>query len=77
MTYNRHSGILLHPTSLPGRFGSGDLGPAAYHFIDWLVAESGSTRIKADTEVSLAIGITQEAASFPSRVHGSINSCAR
>lgn len=40
--------------------------------IDWLVAESGSTRIKADTEVSLAIGITQEAASFPSRVHGSI-----
>ena len=38
MTYNRHSGILLHPTSLPGRFGSGDLGPAAYHFVDWLVA---------------------------------------
>ena len=35
---DRHSGILLHPTSLPGPHGSGDLGPAAYHFVDWLVA---------------------------------------
>ncbi len=34
----RQSGILLHPTSLPGPHGSGDLGPAAYHFVDWLVA---------------------------------------
>jgi len=34
----RQSGILLHPTSLPGPYGSGDLGPAAYHFVDWLVA---------------------------------------
>lgn len=40
--------------------------------VDWLVAESGSTRIKADTEVSLAVAITLEAASFPSRVRGSI-----
>ncbi len=38
MTTHRHSGILLHPTSLPGPHGSGDLGPSAYHFIDWLVA---------------------------------------
>ncbi len=34
----RLSGILLHPTSLPGRFGVGDLGPAAYAFADWLAA---------------------------------------
>jgi len=26
----------LHPTSLPGRFGIGDLGAAAYRFADWL-----------------------------------------
>lgn len=32
----RSSGILLHPTSLPSRFGIGDLGPAAYTWIDWL-----------------------------------------
>ncbi len=32
----RASGILLHPTSLPGRFGSGDLGEDAYRFVDWL-----------------------------------------
>lgn len=33
----RRSGILLHPTSLPGPHGSGDFGPSAYHFVDWLV----------------------------------------
>src|SRR4030095_569199 len=32
------SGILLHPTSLPGPYGIGDLGPQAYTFIDFLVA---------------------------------------
>lgn len=36
MKFQRSSGILLHPTSLPGPHGSGDLGPAAYHFADWL-----------------------------------------
>ena len=36
MQFARSSGILLHPTSLPGAFGSGDLGAAAYQFIDWL-----------------------------------------
>jgi len=33
----RRAGILLHPTSLPGTYGTGDLGPDAYRFIDWLV----------------------------------------
>jgi 4-alpha-glucanotransferase len=37
MRFPRSSGILLHPTSLPGPHGSGDLGPDAYHFVDWLV----------------------------------------
>ena len=32
----RTSGILLHPTSLPSRFGIGDLGENAYRFIDFL-----------------------------------------
>jgi 4-alpha-glucanotransferase len=32
----RRSGVLLHPTSLPGPHGIGDLGPGAYHFVDWL-----------------------------------------
>lgn len=35
---SRVSGVLLHPTSLPGRFGIGDLGPSAYQFIDFLEA---------------------------------------
>jgi len=34
----RMSGILLHPTSFPGRLGIGDLGSEAYRFVDWLVA---------------------------------------
>ncbi len=40
MKFPRSSGILLHPTSLPGRFGIGDLGPVAHEFVDFL-AESG------------------------------------
>ncbi len=35
----RAAGILLHPTSLPSRYGIGDLGPSAYRFVDWLAAE--------------------------------------
>jgi len=38
MLSERSSGILLHPTSLPARGGIGDLGPAAYEFVDWLAA---------------------------------------
>src|SRR5690242_16035298 len=38
MKLKRSSGILLHPTSLPGRFGIGDLGSEAYRFVDWLAA---------------------------------------
>src|SRR5688572_6693331 len=34
----RSSGILLHPTSLPGPHGSGDIGPAAHAFVDFLAA---------------------------------------
>ncbi|MFN2491563.1 MAG: 4-alpha-glucanotransferase [Pyrinomonadaceae bacterium] len=37
MNFPRSSGILLHPTSLPGSFGIGDLGPAAYAFADFLL----------------------------------------
>src|SRR6187200_2344755 len=36
MSFPRASGVLLHPTSLPGRYGLGDLGPAAFEFIDVL-----------------------------------------
>ncbi|MDC0834606.1 4-alpha-glucanotransferase [Leptolyngbya valderiana BDU 20041] len=36
MPFPRSSGILLHPTSLPGRFGIGDLGEEAYRFVDFL-----------------------------------------
>jgi 4-alpha-glucanotransferase len=32
----RSSGLLVHPTSLPGPFGIGDLGAAAHRWIDWL-----------------------------------------
>ena len=37
MRLPRASGVLLHPTSLPGPHGSGDFGREAYHFVDWLV----------------------------------------
>ena len=37
MKFERSSGILLHPTSLPGNYGIGDLGEPAYRFVDFLV----------------------------------------
>ncbi|MFW6367982.1 MAG: 4-alpha-glucanotransferase [Halothece sp.] len=36
MELERASGILLHPTSFPSRYGIGDLGKEAYEFIDFL-----------------------------------------
>jgi len=36
MQFERSAGILLHPTSLPGKYGIGDLGNDAYKFIDFL-----------------------------------------
>ncbi len=38
MPFPRASGILLHPTSFPSRYGIGDLGGEAYRFIDFLEA---------------------------------------
>src|SRR5207248_11210194 len=32
----RSAGVLLHPTSLPGPFGIGDLGPTAYRWVETL-----------------------------------------
>ncbi len=38
MQLPRTSGVLAHPTSFPGRHGIGDLGDAAFRFVDWLAA---------------------------------------
>ena len=40
--------------------------------IDWLIRESGSTRLKAQLEWGAARAIALESASFPARVHGRI-----
>lgn len=37
MIFPRSSGVLLHPTSLPGPYGIGDLGQEAYDFADSLI----------------------------------------
>ncbi len=37
-TLPRSAGLLLHPSSLPGPFGIGDLGPEAYRWVDTLAA---------------------------------------
>ncbi len=42
MKFPRSSGILLHPTSLPSRYGIGDLGAAAYQFVEFLTASRQS-----------------------------------
>ena len=38
MKFQRSSGVLLHPTSLPGPYGAGDLGPEAFSFLEFLSA---------------------------------------
>jgi 4-alpha-glucanotransferase len=38
VSFSRSSGILLHPTSLPGPHGIGDMGEEAYRFVDFLVS---------------------------------------
>jgi 4-alpha-glucanotransferase len=40
MKFERAAGILLHPTSLPGPYGIGDIGPQALRWLDFL-AKSG------------------------------------
>ncbi len=40
--FPRSSGVLLHPTSLPGPYGTGDLGYWAYRFVDCLQAAGQS-----------------------------------
>lgn len=42
MRFKRASGILLHPTSLPGRYGIGDFGDAATQFVDFLTESKQS-----------------------------------
>ncbi|WP_455222421.1 4-alpha-glucanotransferase [Kaarinaea lacus] len=36
--HQRRAGVILHPTSLPGSYTQGDLGPEAYRFVDFLQA---------------------------------------
>ncbi len=38
MANQRTAGVILHPTSLPSRFGIGDLGPSAAAYVRWLAA---------------------------------------
>src|SRR4029079_11661604 len=42
MNFPRASGVLLHPTSFPTRYGIGDLGPEAFRFVDFLTASHQS-----------------------------------
>ncbi len=38
MNLPRCSGVLLHPTCLPSRYGIGDFGAGAFRFVDQLAA---------------------------------------
>ncbi len=42
MKFPRRSGVLMHPSCFPGSYGIGDLGDAAYAFVDWL-ADAGQS----------------------------------
>jgi 4-alpha-glucanotransferase len=42
MRFKRAAGVLVHPTSFPGRYGIGDFGEAAFRFVDFLAASKQS-----------------------------------
>ncbi|MCA9973482.1 MAG: 4-alpha-glucanotransferase [Anaerolineales bacterium] len=42
MRFERAAGVLVHPTSFPSRYGVGDLGAAAYRFVDFLIENKQS-----------------------------------
>src|SRR4030042_3774837 len=42
MNFKRSAGILLPPTSLPGLYGIGDLGPEAFRWIEFLAGSGCS-----------------------------------
>jgi len=65
MFSQRQAGILLHPTSLPGPYGIGDLGPTAHAFVDWLaVAKQTLWQILPLTPVDQAGSPYQSASAF-------------
>ncbi|RWW17238.1 hypothetical protein GW17_00018847 [Ensete ventricosum] len=47
----RRAGVLLHPTSLPGPHGIGDLGDEAIRFLDWLHSAGASVWQVRDTSL--------------------------
>ena len=54
MDIKKSSGLILHPSSLPGEYGIGDLGLNSYNFVDLL--KSSKTNIWQ----VLPLGITDE-----------------
>lgn len=40
--------------------------------VDWLIKEGGSSRVKAEVEIKITLGIMKESATFPTRMHGYI-----
>ena len=42
MDINKSSGLIFHPTSLPSRYGIGDLGKESYEFVDLLTQSKTS-----------------------------------
>ena len=54
MDIKKSSGLILHPSSLPGEYGIGDLGLNSYKFVDLL--KSSNTNIW----LVLPLGITDE-----------------
>jgi 4-alpha-glucanotransferase len=64
MRFDRSSGVLLHPSSLPGPHGSGDFGPDAFRFVDWL-AGAGQKRWQILPLAPLGPGNTTCANTWP------------
>jgi len=57
----RRAGVLLHPTSLPGPYGCGEIGREAFRFIDWLVEAGMQARLSPGHRCSLTVSASGSA----------------
>ena len=75
---SRRAGVLLHPSSLPGPYGIGDIGPGAVRFLDWAAIRRslrlagiapGPDRAR-ELPLQRALGLRRESAPDVVRVDG-------
>lgn len=65
---HRRAGVVLHPTSLPGKYGIGEIGKEAHRFVDWL-AGAGMQLWQVHPCCTVCCGGASQPDCLPARPH--------